>query len=189
MPMKHFLVLFMLLFATSSASALEIGGVELPESLEVGGGKLILNGGGLRTKTFLKIKVYAGGLYLIGKESDSSKIIDTDRPMAIRMVFIYDGVSPEQLIDGWNEGFETASGGKVSSWREQIDRFNSFFTGEAKRGDVYDLIYTPGKGVEVIIKGELRGTIPGMEFKKILFAIWLGDDPCDEGLKEGMLGK
>jgi len=27
-----------------------------------------------------------------------------------------------------------------------------------------------------------------MEFKKALFGIWLGEEPADENLKQGMLG-
>lgn len=187
--MKHFLALFVLLLIASSAYAREIGGVEVPESLEVDGIKLVLNGAGLRTKTFLKIKVYAGGLYLTEKSRDPGKIIDADRAMAIRMCFIYDGVSPQKLIDSWSDGFEAATDGNIDPLKAEIIQFNSFFTEEAKKGDIYDLVYIPGKGVSVIIKGVLKGTVSGLGFKKVLFAIWLGDDPCDEGLKESMLGK
>jgi len=33
------------------------------------------------------------------------------------------------------------------------------------------------------------GTVKGLDFKKALFAIWLGKKPADSGLKDGMLGK
>ena len=33
------------------------------------------------------------------------------------------------------------------------------------------------------------GTIRGLDFKKALFAIWLGEKPADNSLKQGMLGK
>ena len=33
-----------------------------------------------------------------------------------------------------------------------------------------------------------KGVIEGYDFKKALFGIWLGDNPADEGLKEGLLG-
>jgi len=187
--MKVYCAFLFIALVVSSATALEIGGVNLPETMAVDGIKLVLNGAGLRTKTFLRIKVYAGGLYLQQKASEPVAIMNADAPMAIRMRFIYDGVSPDKLIDSWNDGFEAATDGKLAPLQSEIDAFNSFFTEEAKEGDVYDLVYIPGRGVEVHIKGKLKGTIEGLAFKQALFGIWLGDDPADDDLKEAMLGK
>jgi hypothetical protein len=47
----------------------------------------------------------------------------------------------------------------------------------------------PGKGVESYKNGTLQGTIEGMDFKKALFGIWLGNKPADDDLKAAMLGK
>ena len=186
MIMKRLLVaLVVSLFLVPWGYAAETGGVTLSETLVAGNETLSLNGAGLRKKFF--IKVYAGGLYLTEKSADAEQIIQANAPMAIRMHFIYDGVSAEKLIDTWNEGFSAATGGKTGSLQEKIDKFNSFFIEEAKKGDVYDIIYTPGEGARVYIKDRLMGVIPGLDFKQALFAIWLGEKPADEGLKEGML--
>jgi hypothetical protein len=179
-------VLTILMFASVSV-AKEIGGVNLPDFLKAGENKLLLNGAGLRKKLF--IKVYAGGLYLTKSTKDPQKIIQADEPMAVRMHFIYDGVSGEKLVNGWNEGFDKATGGNISDIKKEIDLFNSFFTDEAKKNDVYDIIYMPDQGVQVFMKGRLKGTVKGLAFKKALFAIWLGDKPADSGLKKGMLGE
>jgi len=186
MTKKLLLVTLAILMVTSLAVAKEIGGAKLPDSLMAGETKLLLNGAGLRKKLF--IKVYAGGLYLTKYATDPQKVIEADEPMAIRMHFIYDGVSGKKLVDGWNEGFDKATGGDTSSIKKGIDLFNSFFTDEAKKNDVYDIIYIPGQGVQVFMKGKLRGTVEGLDFKKALFAIWLGKKPADKGLKKGMLG-
>lgn len=176
------------LMVTPLAVAKEIGGATLPDSMVAGKDTLLLNGAGLRKK-YRFFKVYVGGLYLIQKNADPQKIIEADESMVVKMHFIYDGVSGKELIDGWNEGFDKATGGNVLPIKEEIDRFNSFFTEEAKKDDVYDIIYIPGQGVGVFIKGTLKGTIKGLDFKKALFSIWLGGKPADSGLKEGMLGK
>ncbi len=169
-----------------SARALEIGGVKVSEVMPAGDSSLLLNGAGIRKKTFLRIKVYAGGLYLLRKSSDPASIIKADAPMAVKMIFIYNGVSPKKLTHAWNEGF-AASGCSVSS-AAAIKQFNSFFTEEAGRGDFYDLVYLPGVGVTVSRNGLLKGTIAGLDFKKALFSIWLGENPADLGLKKSMLG-
>ncbi len=177
---------FLLIF--SVAGAVETGGVNMPDSMTLKNGqKLILNGAGLRTKFFMKI--YAGALYTKQKMNDAKKIIDADEPMAIRMHFIYDGVSAEKLINAWNEGFENATGGNIKPIKDKVDKFNSFFKEEAKKGDIYDIVYIPEQGLTVTIKGKLMGTIEGPEFKRAVFSIWLGDEPADSSLKDGMLGK
>ena len=166
--------------------AMEIGGVTLPETMIVGGEELILNGAGFRKKAFFKI--YVGALYLTSEESDPQVIIDNDEPMAIRMHFTHKGVSPQKLIKSWNDGFMNATGGNTDPLLDEIDTFNSYFIDEAKKGDIYDFVYTPDGGLSITLKGEHMGTIPGVQFKKALFGIWLGDKPADKGLKEGMLG-
>jgi len=186
--MKRLLIIFLaVLMLTPMAFAAQIGTVTLPDSLMAGADTLLLNGAGFRKKLF--IKVYAGGLYLKQKSADAQTIIDADDPMAIRMHFIYDGVSSKKLIDGWNEGFNNATGGNVATLKTEIDQFNAFFTEEAKKNDIYDIVYLPGEGVRVSFKGELKGTVKGLDFKKALFGIWLGEKPADGKLKKGMLGK
>ena len=51
------------------------------------------------------------------------------------------------------------------------------------------MIYVPEKGLAVTINGKFKGLIEGIEFKKALYAIWLGDKPASSKLKKGMLGK
>lgn len=164
----------------------EIGGVTLPDTLQVSDQHLVLNGAGLRKKLF--IKVYAGGLYLKAKSEDASAIIAADEPMAIRMHFIYNGVSKDKLVEAWNEGFGHATNNNPGELQTHIDAFNALFTEEAKKNDVYDVTYTPGQGVSVSINGDSKGTVNGgLAFKKAVFAIWLGDVPADKNLKKGML--
>jgi hypothetical protein len=184
---RTLVVFLVLLFLTAPSQAASVGGVDLPAKLTAGGDELLLNGAGLRKKFI--IKVYAGGLYLKQKMNAAGEIIAADAPMAIRMHFIYDGVKSKSLIEAWNEGFANATGGNTAPIQKEIDRFNGFFTQEAQKGDVYDVVYVPGQGVTVTIKGQVKGTIPGLAFKQAVFAIWLGEKPADKGLKKGMLGQ
>jgi len=49
--------------------------------------------------------------------------------------------------------------------------------------------YAPGRGVSVEVKGQVKGVIPGDDFARALFSIWLGPKPPDPDLKSGLLGK
>ncbi len=186
MKRLSFVILLILLCAVSEASAADIGGVNLPDSLMAGTDKLTLNGAGLRKK--FVVKVYAGGLYLLQKSNDAAKIIAADEPMTIRLHFIHDSVSADKLISAWNDGFANA-GGNTAALKSKIDRFNAFFKQEAKKGDIYDLMYIPGQGVSVSMNAKAVGTVDGLDFKKALFGIWLSEKPADKDLKNGMLGK
>jgi len=188
--MKRLLVIFVVLLVVctvSSAAALEIGGVELPASTAVAGKSLNLNGAGLRTKLFFKI--YAGGLYLAAKSHDAKAIINAEEPMLVRMHFIYDGVSAKKLQNGWKEGFELTAPDAGGGLKAGIVTFVAMFSDEAKENDVYTISWQPNHGTDVSKNGSLLGTIKGLDFKKALFAIWLGKEPVDDDLKEGMLGK
>jgi len=55
-------------------------------------------------------------------------------------------------------------------------------------GDRMIFTYRPGRGLEVTVKGVSKGTISGSDFARVFFSIWLGDDPPNDGPREGPLG-
>ena len=79
--------------------------------------------------------------------------------------------------------------GDTSALDAQITKFKGFFSDKIVKTNVFDIAYIKGKGTVVYKNGKEVGMIPGLEFKKALFGIWLGSDPADDDLKEAMLGK
>ena len=77
-----------------------LAGVTLPDSAQVGGKNLVLNGLGLRTKII--VKVYVAGLYLEQKSSDPNSVVKSDTPKRIVMKFVH-GASKSQMADAFNE--------------------------------------------------------------------------------------
>ena len=146
---------------------------------------LVLNGGGLREKYF--IDLYVGALFLQQKSKDASKILNADAPMAIQLKLVSNSVTREKFVESVREGFNNASHGKAT--KDQISKFINSFTSAFKKGDKINFEYLPNKGVTVEKNGTQLGVIEGLEFKKALFSIWLGNVPADVNLKEGMLGK
>ena len=181
---KTFLIIFIMTFIfTSFAWSLKIGGKILPDNIKAGDNELTINGAGLRKKVI--IKVYACALYLMEKESNAKSIIEDDKPIAVKMHFIYKAVAPEKLIEAWNTGFGKSD---ISNLQEEIKTFNSYFTKDAVKDEVYDIIYVPEVGTSVYMNNELKGTIPGIEFKKAVYSIWLGEQTELPKLKKAMLG-
>lgn len=159
---------------------------ELPSTLKTGEQQLVLNGSGTREKYFLDL--YVAGLYLAEHSNQPAEIIQADAPMAMRIVITSKLVSQDRLVESLNEGFENSTQGHPEAIRAQIEQFRQAFAGEIVRGDVFDLVYLPTRGVLVFKNGKRTGAVAGLEFKQALFGIWLCDKPADKGLKQALLG-
>ena len=146
---------------------------------------VVINGAGVREKYFMDM--YVAALYLKKKSTDASKIISADEEMGIHIKLVSSMVTRDKFKTAVTEGFKNASSG--SATQEEQKKFMTCLSEEFKDGDKIYLDYVPSKGVKVYKNGELKGTIPGLEFKKALFAIWLGTVPAQESLKNEMLGK
>lgn len=181
---KNLMLLVSLVLFVMALDALELGKVTLPDELQAGDNILQLNGAGWRKK--LIIKVYAGALYLTEKSSSAEEILNNDLPIIIRMHFVYDGVTPEKLVSAWNEGFANAA--VADSLQPKIDTFNALFTETAQSDDIYDIVYLPGVGTSLYVNDIIKGTIPGFEFRKAVYSIWLGENTALASLRDKMLG-
>lgn len=163
----------------------EIGGITLPETLTAGSDTLVLNGAGIRSKFF--VKAYVGGLYLKNKGGDANAIVNADEPMALRINIISKYISSDMMEEATREGFQNSTNGNTAPFKDKIDMFVSVFSNNIRNKDVYDIVYIPVEGIKVYKNKELKTTTKDLEFKKALFGIWLGNNPADRSLKNGML--
>ncbi len=184
---KLTLLVVSLLLMSFSIVDKEIGGVVLPETLKAGDVTLKLNGAGIRTKYF--IKLYVGGLYLQEKTNDADEVMNSDKPMAIRLHVISSLITSKKMEEGIRESFKQSMGGNSDPLKGEIEMFIEIFKNEIEEGDTFDVVYVPGKGVQVYKNDVHITTVNNQKFKKALFGIWLGDDPIQKSLKDGMMGK
>jgi len=173
------------LFAPLLTNAATLAGVTLPDSTQVAGKTLVLNGVGLRTKYF--VKVYVAGLYLEQKSSDANAIMKSDAPRRLVMHFVRD-VSKGQMTDAFQEGFEKNSPEAVKSMKADIDRLLGAVT-DIKEGQEMVFTYVPGTGTTMSINGEDKFTIADPAFAPVVFSLWLGPKPPNADLKKGLLGQ
>ena len=185
---KLVLGLAVLLFVGISTFELNAGslaGVTLPDTQQVGGKTLVLNGMGIRTKYM--VKVYVGGLYLEQKSSDANAIIKSDAPKQIVMKFLH-GASKSQMTDAYDEGFSNNSPEAVKTMKAQIDQFLGGLDA-VKSGDEMVVSYVPGTGTTMAINGQKKVTIADPAFGPVILSVWLGPKPPNADLKKGMLGQ
>lgn len=180
---------FVLIFLTAAYSVLQaqtkINGITFPDTYTAGSDKVVLNGGGTREKYWMDM--YVGALYLPEKNRDASAIVAANKSMAIRVCIVSSLITSDKMMTAVKEGFEKSTGGKQDAFKDKITQFQKAFSEEIKKGDVFDIVYA-AETISIYKNSIVRAEIPGLDFKRAVFGIWLGIDPADEGLKEGMLG-
>ena len=159
---------------------------KFPDSVNVGGADLVLNGLGIRKATLLAVKVYVAGLYLPKKSSDAGQILGANGPWQLVLRFVRD-VDASDIRDAWNEGFEHAGAEKVASLRPRIDALNARMV-DFKKGQYLSFTNDPAKGVIVDVNGASGNAIEGADFATALLSIWIGREPPNEDIKTGLLG-
>jgi hypothetical protein len=173
-----------ILFATPIIAGI-LAGITLPDSLDVNGQQLVLNGMALRKKVIFK--VYVAGLYLPAKEQNGEKILAADQPRCTVMHFLR-SVSPKQINEAWYDGLEANTPGYSAQLKQQFDALAALME-KLKDGDKLVFTYRPGTGTEVKVKGIVKGTLGDKAFADALFACWIGKKPGPgEGFKNDLLG-
>jgi hypothetical protein len=157
-------------------------------------GELTLTGVALRTKTLLKVKVYAIGLYLADTALASSlaakrgkpktpafyrEILNGDFAKAVQLQFTRD-LSAEQVRDAFRDRLKQAD-------RAHTEAFVGYF-GAVKSGQDCLLEWAPGGVLRTTVAGESKPDIADPAFASAVFGIWLGDKPIQDDIKAD-LGK
>ncbi len=186
--MRHLFALALCaLLAAAPLCAAELEGVTMANEVTVDGKTLKLNGLGLREASLLKVDVYVGGLYLEEPSSDPDAILDSDQMKRIHMYFVYKKVDRKKLVKAWEEGLEANVPNGLTTYAAQLAQLNGWMETLVK-GDTMTFTEVPGKGLVVEVKGEKKGVVGDERFAGDFWAIWLGPEPPNEGLKKGMLG-
>jgi hypothetical protein len=172
---------------SGTAWTAERAGVQMPDTMSTQGHSLVLNGLGVREATVFNVDVYVAGLYLPARSSDPATILRPDEPKVLQMVFVHD-VTRDQMTKAFREGFDKNAGSNQLALSPRVEQLLGYMT-DLKKGDTLIFTSLPGAGVEVRAGGQLKGTIPGDDFAQAFFRIWLGPNPPNAGLKEGLLGR
>ena len=135
------------------------------------------------------MKIYESGLYLNSANSNSKEVINDNSAMGIRLDVLSSMLTAESMKKAIDEGFVKSTKDNTQPINDQITQFMATLHQAIEVGDVYEFIYLPEYGVDVLRNSELLDTIAGLEFKKAFFGIWLSDNPVQKSLKKAMLGK
>jgi hypothetical protein len=172
------------------ASALTIDGVEIPKVIPASSehAELKLNGASMRI-LYGVVDTYIGKLYVENPTTDPDALIAADEYK--RMVFhtVLKRVSGRRMATALYEALQlntTPEEAKVLESRIQqvIEMFDTRF----KKGEDGYIEWVPGKGSRIVVKGEVKGVVPGKDLNDAILRIWIGENPVGDAFKKQVLG-
>lgn len=172
-----------MLLSFSVSAAQEVSGVSVPDNVSIEGTSLNYLGAGVRSKFF--IDLYVGSLFT---QTANNDVLTSPDISAIRLNIISGLITSEKMVSAINEGFDDATAGNTAPIAAEIAEFIGVFSADITKGDQFTLVSTPGKGLITYKNNEKLSTINNDVFRQAVLAIWLGDEPADDDLKDDMLG-
>lgn len=165
--------------------AASVAGVTLPDSVEVGGRELKLNGAALLTK--LVFRVYVVALYLPTPAGEAEEVVTPDEPKVLIVQFLR-AVSRQALVSPLERDFARNAGEKGTRARVQIAKLLSAVT-DMKSGDRLTFTYEPGKGSTIRTSDGTTSAFEGKDFADSFLLLYVGPCPPKEEMKRRLLGR
>ncbi|MBA2408467.1 MAG: chalcone isomerase family protein [Gammaproteobacteria bacterium] len=133
------------------------------------------------------IDVYEAALY--GKPGVAARqLLTRDVPMCLRLDY-QRAVSREDIVKAAETVLKRQNeASALEPLRARIDRFHAAYV-DVGDDDHYVLCYAPDAGSELALNGKTVVRIKGRDFAAHYFALWLGEQPLSESLKEALLSE
>ncbi len=192
--MKKILI-FTLLFVIAqfpnlySQNNIVVDGVIIPRTVKFSDKEITLNGVGSRTK--LWFDVYTIGLYLSKPSQDPKEILESNSTMGMIFYITSGLINSKNFTKNVSKGLKESAGEELwLKFQPELALLEEFVSKEGiTKNDVFNLVYNDtDSNIWVLRNGVLTGKIPGFDFKKALFGIWLSDNPVKASLKKELLG-
>lgn len=175
--------------AATAAQAVETDGFRFDDKLKLGNSDLVANGAGIRSKFGRR---YAMALYLPARTGDAKAALAAKGPKRIAISLIKD-VDGDTFAGAVSKGIgNNSSDAEMAALKERVRQLSDTVValGEIKAGSSIVFDWLPEKGTVLTINGQAKGReIAGEDFYAALLKVWLGDDPVQDDLKQGLLGK
>ena len=134
---------------------------------------------------YLVFDVYSIALYgPDGEQSIDSILSDVPKKLVIQY---HRDFTRDQIV---RAGTELMRGNKEIDFEltePQTEKMNSLYVEQVSEGDQYWIKYIPGEGTSLYYNGRLLGNVPGSEFARAYFGIWLSRNPIDEDMRDALL--
>lgn len=168
--------------------AARLEGQRFDDTLVVSDRTLRLNGLGLRGVAW--IKAFVAGLYLAAPTRDAAQALAMQGPKRLRLQVMLEAPSKE-FSKALTRGVQKNESEKVRA--QLAPRMAVFMSlidgiGTIRKGDVIDLDFLPGQGLQLRLNHRPVGdVVEGEDFYRAILKIFIGERPVDARMKEGLL--
>lgn len=131
-------------------------------------------------------KVYTAALYLPPDAKGSD--FWTEIPKRLEIAYLRPLSAADLVQSGDTFLRRNTTEAEYTRIQEDLDRVNSWYQ-DVERGDRYTLTYMPGKGTQLSLNGIEQGVIPGTDFARFYFRIWLGNNPVSQSVRDTLMGE
>ena len=147
---------------------------------------LVLNGIGLRQKTFFKVNVYVSALYLEKVSHDFESVVSSSDQKEIHLVFLRN-VAVKDILKSWEEGFAANCESQCERFEPSIVNLRSIMK-DVKEHEKVIFRFTDKK---VELENERKETVSlgDGEFGRLILSTFIGKHPPTEEVRDGMMGK
>lgn len=132
----------------------------------------------------LLMRALAAGLYLERCEAAADVLADV--PKALEISYFWPIGAADFARAGDDVLARSFTAAELAPVRGRIARLHAAYR-DVQPGDRYRLAYVPGRGTELALNDTPLVVIPGADFARIYFSIWLGDRPADDALRAALL--
>ncbi|SEM80669.1 Chalcone isomerase-like [Stigmatella aurantiaca] len=161
------------MLAAGLSEAKEVGGVKMPDTLQLQGRQLELAHMALKEKLFFN--VYVWGLYMEQVPRVESEAIAANSVKQLHFRFLRK-VRRDQLLDAFRQGLSSNAALRSGPLQQNLETLLASLK-DVSKGDNLVITYVPDTGLQV--SGEASGgvVIPGKPFADALFSAWLHRHP------------
>jgi hypothetical protein len=166
------------------ARAVELDGVQIPNTVQVAGKTLHLNGYGVRTYSIFGVHIYAASLYLEHLSTNPNEIIRSPQTKLLTVRFEH-AVSADQSRNAWRTALENNCLAPCHLDPQDLERFLSRVPAMMP-GEYFYLLFTEGSAT-VSANGQPLGIISSRQFADVMLATFLGPRPASPTLRQELL--
>lgn len=177
--------LLMIGLTAAPAIAAQLAGTYLPDTREVAGKLLVLNGIALRTYSVMRINIYVAGLYLENRTISAETVLDSPQMKLLEIHFLHD-VGQAAVHEAWRTGFADNCTAPCHLDPKKITRFIAAAPA-VHAGDISMFLFTR-QGLTVSVRGQSIGTITDQHFAREVLDTFLGPVPPTPRVKRELLG-
>ncbi len=174
--------------APQTAGAMTKGGVTMPDTIQVDGTTLLLNGIGLRTFTILNIRGYAGALYLPTRTTDAATALSEPGPKKLVLEFAR-GADQKQVHDLYMQSSTAYCAHHACTDADRAGFAQLLSTVQTVHPGDRSSFVIRAAGLDVLFNDRHLATIAIPGFGRVILDSDIGAAPPSAQLRDGLLGK